>query len=552
MPITPRFKLSQTSTHLTIVIHIPHIRVSVSTIETLVEGADFHFHSSPYLLFLSFPGKLLDDAETCREAKAIYDPSDQNGVLTVVVWKEDEGIWKDLDLLGNLVNRSGNVASGMPKERIQVLSSHENVTAKDDEEGVASFSEDITSVLRPHYGFLDKDHSVFTAYAREGLSHDMLEIPQPDETTSDERRNLRLDTEQSKFDPDRYLGDLFLSSDENDEDADMIFVSACSMEPHWVSSTSVEDLTIKMEKLGTTDNHSSTSTSASHEFFNEDENLRLMENKAQIPPLSTISKEQTESLFLSLLDILYAYTYDHRTTFGDATCESSWTIVMLSPTLSWLESYITPYDTIVDVLRWSIRRCMIYPYLRNFHFLSKTLVKDVVNILSGGVRVVLRCLLQIQKILDASEFHYLFNKLYINSYISWIQMVGCDALVDFAKRVTKCLEDDRILAKAAFGLDLDVHEKNTFEESESHRSDCDSESSDESSTSSASNVSEAEIAAGVENVGSTVILDDEIGNGSIFNISKSSNDKKDDDDLKRTDRISTNDGSRKKVLISEI
>lgn len=40
---------------------------------------------------------------------------------------------------------------------------------------------------------------------------------------------------------------------------------------------------------------------------------------------------------LGLADILFAYAYDHRTTQGEPTVESGWTITVLSPLLSWLD-----------------------------------------------------------------------------------------------------------------------------------------------------------------------------------------------------------------------
>lgn len=39
----------------------------------------------------------------------------------------------------------------------------------------------------------------------------------------------------------------------------------------------------------------------------------------------------------SLVDIVFCYAYDYRVTLGESTVESAWTIVKLSPTLSWLE-----------------------------------------------------------------------------------------------------------------------------------------------------------------------------------------------------------------------
>ena len=545
MPITPRFKISQTETQIIVTIHIPHIRVSASTLEMLVDGYDFHFHSPPYLLYLHFPGRLLDDAETLREAKAAYDPSNQNGVITVTIFKEDEGIWKDLDLLGNLVNRSGSTPDGIPREKIQVIASengNETVSAPISDEStienkVGDFPEDIKSCLRPHYGFLNLHHSVFTAYAREGLSHDMLEIPNPDETRAEDRRELRLETEVAKFDADRYLGDVFLSSDPNDENADMVFTEAVRMVAHWEAKSSVDDLAEEMEKLQTKDVGVESTAQISPDFFGDDEKQRLVENKAQIPPLAKISSIQKESLFLSLVDILYAYAYDHRTTLGDATCESSWTIVMISPTLSWFESYTPPYDNIASVLRWSIRRALIHPYLRNFDFVARKLVKDVASILAAGKRVVLRCLLQIQKTLNGSEFHYLFNKLYISPYISWIQMIDDEDLASFASIVEKCvLDGDCTLSKSSLGLDLDTLEMNAFEEmeegSESEgetsgsegESDDSSTDGDDSDSEEEDHVNSKDTKVASKDSGNdrprANLLDDQIGNGGLLSIAR--------------------------------
>jgi protein SHQ1 len=571
MPITPRFKISQTDAQIIIAIHIPHIRVSASTLDILVDGSDFHFHSSPYLLYLSFPGRLLDDAETLREAKASYDPSNQNGVVTVTIFKADEGFWKDLDLLGNLMNRNGPVpaSDGIPREKIQVLASsdHGNETALGeqqctDDNNEGDFPEDITACLKPHYGFLNMHHSVFSAYAREGLATDMLEIPDPDETSPEDRRELRLESEAAMFEPERYLGDLYLTSEGNDEDADMIFIEAFRMDTHWEKDASVDDLAKGMEQLETKDEGvaSKDTAQASPDFFNDDERQRLVENNAKIPALSKISPLQEESLLLSLVDILYAYAYDHRTTFGDSTCESSWTIVMLSPTLSWFESYTPPYDNISSAFRWSIRRALIYPYLRNFDFVARKLVKDVAMILSAGKRVVLRCLLQIQKTLDSSEFHYLFNKLYISPYISWIQMINDEDLASFASQVEKCVTDgDSTLSKSSLGLDLEMLEKKAFEcgegENESESGSDDSSSSDsDSSSDDDSGGSEDESTAGSHEVkvrSSINLLDDQIGNGGLLSIAtKTTSDKAKNEP--KSDDVQSDSYEKKISLITEL
>jgi SHQ1 protein. len=559
MPITPRFKLSQTETQITIIIHIPHIRVSASTLEIVVDGCDFHFHSSPYLLYLSFPGELVDDVETCREAKTIYDPSNQNGVLTISIYKKEEGIWKDLDLLGNLVGKSTFAASNddirKQENKIQVISSTDDATCLQEEsnseqQDATFFPDDIHSCLKPHYGFLNMHHSVFTAYAREGLSHDMLEIPNPDEMPVDERREQRLNTERIKFDPDRYLGDFDLSCDSDDEAADMIFIEAMKMEPHWNRLSSVHDLTNAFEKLDTEETEKVMGTQeGSHDFFNEEEKMQLVENKAVIPPLSQISKEQKESLLLSLLDIMYAYAYDHRTTIGDATCESSWTLMMLSPTLSWLEIYTPPYDDILSILRWSIRRALIYPYLRNFDFVANVLVKDLQHIFAGGKRVILRCLLQIQKILDKSEFHYLFNKLYICPYIIWIQRMDDEDLLDFSCRLNKCVSTEMAISKASLDLNLEIHEERLLSETKvdednSERSSEDDDSNDSVDQCSDSSHSDCETECRVSNI----LLDSEIDNGIQLETSQRS---ATGGENANNGTISTTHGP-KKILIEEL
>ena len=506
MPITPHFKLSQSSTQLVVTIRIPHIRVSASTIEVVVDGTEFHFFSSPYLLHLSFPHNLLDDAETCREAKATYDPSDKNGTLTVTIWKEEEGIWDNLDLLSNLVNRSDGALSLKEQEsKISVLSSTEheiNHDACDDDTEETFKGKYLMTCLRPTYGFLNSFHSVLTDYCRGGLSHDMLEIPEPDEIPNEDRRDLRIRTENQKFDPDRYLGDLFLTNSPEDDDTDMIFAEASQMVPHWQKS------------------HIETSNDNVASFFSNEESIRLVEIKAALPNIESINSEQTKSLFLSLVDILYAYAYDHRTTSGDPTCESSWTITMLSPTLSWFESYTPPYDDVAQVVRWSIRRAIIYPYLRNFHFVSEILVKDVGDIINAGRRVIIRCLLHIQKILDSSEFHYLFNKLYINPYICWLQKISDDAINQFSKEFNQMIGLERVFSKHTFGLELDVIEQCALAEEDIQDSSDTDEQSDSSSYSTAASSDETkslnEEDEEIEKLASatkSILLDDQIGTG---------------------------------------
>lgn len=48
-----------------------------------------------------------------------------------------------------------------------------------------------------------------------------------------------------------------------------------------------------------------------------------------------LSGEEKRIVYLGLIDILFAYCYDQRTTNFEGNCESGWTITKLSSTLSW-------------------------------------------------------------------------------------------------------------------------------------------------------------------------------------------------------------------------
>lgn len=50
-----------------------------------------------------------------------------------------------------------------------------------------------------------------------------------------------------------------------------------------------------------------------------------------------LEDEDVKKLYLNLVDILYASCYNHRTTLGENTVESSWTINKLSSTLCWFQ-----------------------------------------------------------------------------------------------------------------------------------------------------------------------------------------------------------------------
>jgi hypothetical protein len=111
------------------------------------------------------------------------------------------------------------------------------------------------------------------------------------------------------------------------------------------------------------------------EFSESDkEVLRQLPNKEYLI-------QDPRPLLLGLFDILFGYVYNYRSTLGEASVESGWTIVTLSSTLSWLQTFSSAKDTVVACLR----RSLIFPLNRNYHY-SLQIFHDTLSILKLGKR----------------------------------------------------------------------------------------------------------------------------------------------------------------------
>lgn len=523
MPIIPHYNLSQTVTHVYINVNVPHVRVSPKTLELIVDESEVHLYAPPtYLLKLVLPDKVVDEnlyersldpitnnpglvikAESCKLVQDIsdgyqisdnaasaaataqaedassvavqysegdlpkmqYDPLQKHGTIIITLRKVIEGLWEDLDLLGRLQRPL------LKESNTNLITCVENdAHSLDHYDSKDIISDEMKSIYKGSlkYGLFQTYYNVFTDYAREGLVNEMLECPNPDEPRNhdedrctENRRKMRLDTENSKFDSERYLGDAQLKDGD-----DIIYDIAIAMKPHWVDTATNSDV-----------NNTSSSLKS---FFTQEESHAL----ANLKPIAipSLHAEQEQSILLTLSDILFAYVYDHRTTDGEPTVESSWTVMIISPTLSWLESYNAPYDSIVDVMKWCCRRSLIYPYLRNYS-LALRATHDVSSILVGGRRMVLRCLLQTRTILEKSESHYLFNKLYIDPMIWWVQSCEEEIFRKFGREMQKMLlletstemswanDESNYLAKQHLDLGLGELEQAFFDGEDESSSD---------------------------------------------------------------------------------
>ena len=502
MPITPQFHLSQTPSHVSIEIRVPHVRVSIDSVEVLVEGDTLHFSSPPYLLILTFPGQF---AETDSSESAKYDPSREGGMIFMDLKKQEPEVWPDLDLLGNLMRPKGPPSFGT-RLRAEILS-EEQFEGEVDDADDKPLPPNVLDEGRPHYGFLNQMVGIFTDLVREGLAAEMLQLPNPDETDANERRALRLETEDNAFDADRYLGDV-------DIEDDYIYESAMAMKPHWAHS--VETLIEELSNMSTSEQQS--------DYFSEEERSTLASIAYPILP-ATIDDQQERSLLLGLLDLLFAYVYDHLVTDGDPCIESSWTVCTLSCTLSWLESFGSA-DTARDVIRFSSRRSLIYPYIRNYEFTNHCW-DQVAIIVKNGRRCLIRCILQMRAILDKSEFHYLGNKLYLDPYLLWIQSRLCDmTLLAFSKELLEIRKNSCWIEEDALALNL-VQLEQLLNEESIISDDDDSASDDDDTvggTADSDSVSEVANDAEGENDGeeglivSTALLDSEIGSLGLLKI----------------------------------
>jgi protein SHQ1 len=158
------------------------------------------------------------------------------------------------------------------------------------------------------------------------------------------------------------------------------------------------------------------SSSSSLSVFTEEERLLLSTIPYPLIPNKIQQELDAYPIGCGLLDILLAYCYDHIMTMGEPTVESSWTISMLSPSLSWLDSPST--NMVRDVCIAFLRRSVCYPYFRSLEF-GMMILQQTSSLINP--EFVVKALLQTRQILEKSESYYLGNKLYVDPYLYWAQ-----------------------------------------------------------------------------------------------------------------------------------
>lgn len=169
---------------------------------------------------LYFPGNIVED----DDSKAVYDPS--SGKFTVRISKETKGeTFPDLDLLTKLLARRGE-SEAPKKPLIEVIGSSDNNSSKDDTSALdqeqvqeaINFNWELPQTLpdinigtSATYGF-NSQYSGYFAHVQETMN-EVNDITEPEKSTPESRRQIRLETETAHFDEDHYAMD-FINDEE--------------------------------------------------------------------------------------------------------------------------------------------------------------------------------------------------------------------------------------------------------------------------------------------------------------------------------------------------
>ncbi|KAL9959379.1 hypothetical protein ACROYT_G032698 [Oculina patagonica] len=391
--LTPVFELSQDDEFVVVIIKTPYVKIA--DVDFYINGTEFKFYVKPYFLRLNLPGEIVEDG---RES-ASYDVD--KGTFTIKLPKLHPGEpFEDLDLLTTLLAPKKKSPLAV-KPLIEVVGSdskfednnQENESDSDDDNDDDTnfnweFEQQLTlshqentdiSLGETKYGFANQKSGIFKG--REAELHEISEITDPDSMTLSERREARLAAEDAKFDEEYYLADYF-----NEDQIQHLL----DYKPPW-----------------------------------DAECLQCKENLSKDKTEHTCGKEETTDdkeelpLFLGLVDIIYAYAYNHRTTEGENTVESPWTISRISSTFSWFESFSSIHDVVISCAR----RSLSYPLYRHWSLVT-AVIQDTKRIFSLGRRQVLKCLLEIHALCREEDPWFLLNELYLTDYCVWIQKVS--------------------------------------------------------------------------------------------------------------------------------
>eukprot|EP00038_Savillea_parva_P024242 m.43455 g.43455 ORF g.43455 m.43455 type:complete len:875 (+) comp6409_c0_seq1:110-2734(+) len=543
--ITPVFTVEQDALFVRVLITAPHL--NLAAVDFAVDGHEFKFVSHPYFLRLQLPGEVVEDGrETCT-----YDSD--TGVVTASVPKKVPGeVFEGLDLLTTLLaRRPSHRAAGPLIEVIsdtpaavppadggggepggEADADHDRA-ADADGEPLDDFTWELEQTLpdvhdlsdggsgshahitAPAYGFALRYSGTLGPICREVPG--VVELMEPDSTPIEARRAIREAAEDEQFDAEHYACDhadsTVLGTHVNE---------ALNFEPLWRTWERPHHITVtdtittghgaaavvdddngggaiettkgdnSASAQGSLDTSHTTNpaqastppTSRPRIVFSDSE----MQDMRQLPRREYLVDAIKPEL-ISLVDIVYAWAYDHRVTQGDHTVESAWTIATVSSTLSFLARHQTVYEAVVA----SIRRAVAYPLCRSFR-LAVLVLEDTRTLFRMGVRAILKCLLDARAVLSHDEVKHYLADIYLTDYCVWLQTVSERTLRALSSKLDTVHVSKDDVAWPLARIEAVVDEEGS--ESEDDQGDGDSDSDDEDGDSSSDSDSESEDGGG--------------------------------------------------------
>ena len=408
---------------------------------------------------MTFTQEIIEDGTESSS----YDIS--SGIVLLKIPKVIKGQWfEDLDLITKLMDiKPGNKSFGILSDSvtttsskstavsampinstpiIQVLSDHPNDSLQDDENNNAdeieidwNFPQSIETMDRDvlesdsKYGF----NNFYQGYGKtiNELAQELIDIHDIDHSDCQSRREQRLLAEELKFDSDYFMWDTAM----NEEIQRLL-----EYKPESYKALK----RIQKVNLNTPIDISASEKEAHLDsFFKfteiEQEQMRNLPNKECnhlflisyiLFYIDLIDPSQEIQIYLGLVDIIYAYCYNARSTEGDDTVESAWTICRLSGTLSALDSF----SNIESVLTCNLRRALSFPLCRSFS-LAEKVYQDLVVMFKLGKRALLKCLLHIKSLLSHHESMFLMDRIYIVDYCIWIQQASAKKISSLASQL---------------------------------------------------------------------------------------------------------------------
>ncbi|KAI8143646.1 box H/ACA snoRNP assembly protein Shq1 [Fennellomyces sp. T-0311] len=417
--ITPTFSVDQDENAIIITINTPYVRAQ--DVDLHVQGNEFRFFLRPYFLRLSFPGNIVEDDDSVAK----YDPS--SGQFIVRVTKETKGEhFSDLDLLSKLLARKGE-ASEEPKKKplIEVIGGDDNDQQPDEEiQEAIDFNWELPQELpsaeiltTASYGFNNQYSGYFT-HVQETMN-EINDIPDPEKSTPESRRRDRNEAEDAKFDEDYYAMDYI-----NDEEIQAViqFKTIWHKELRRMQKNVKEQQSKAplIQEVGEPQGVEGLLDMKSLKITDSAESLIKFTEKEQAMMRDLPKKEYLLSnekiTYLGLVDLLFAYSYNHRIFEGEDSVESVWCVGKTSPSIACLEQFTTLREVVVA----SYRRVLAYPLYRNFALCEKVL-QDVYVLMRLGKRSILKALLSVKDMFDHHDVYYVYSKIWLDDYCTWIQ-----------------------------------------------------------------------------------------------------------------------------------